>query len=125
MDATHLSQVRIGYVMMAKPKHFEPRPPNSTTIGQHPVVVLTGPDADGKVRVASMSHRHPDNPPQRAASYYNLPVDPVKGEGTISIGTPKIIHFSLLKPTNPQTMMSGQDFARLKADILQHHPGCL
>jgi len=63
------------------------------------VIVLRLPDAEGWVEVATMSHRHPDEPHQRPTSFFNLPIDPQKGEGTISVGKPRIIHFTMLKPT--------------------------
>jgi len=125
--------------MVAKPKNFQLRSRGTvcasldqrccvanrytgqSTIGQHPVVVLSSPDESGLVMVASMSHRHPGNPPQRPTSMYNLPtqIHPVEGEGTINIGWPNQIHFSKLKQTQtsaPATM-SASDLEALMKDI--------
>ncbi|KAJ3508514.1 hypothetical protein NLJ89_g5712 [Agrocybe chaxingu] len=112
--------IREGDVMLAKPKHFEPRPEGAGGIGHHPVVVLTYPDMFGKVKVASMSHSHPNNPPQRPTSLFNLPRDPVKGEGTISVGEPKIIDCRMLKVPSLPTAMRHADFVALKAEILKN-----
>jgi len=67
--------------------------------------------------VASMSHRHPDNPPQRPTSAYNLPMDPVKGEGTIDVGWPDVIHSSKLKHMVPSVTMNRSDLDALMAEI--------
>jgi len=67
--------------------------------------------------VASMSHQHPDNPPQRPTSTYNLPMDPIKGEGMINIGWPNRVHFSKLKQTKVQANMNDTDLVALMADI--------
>ena len=49
--------------------------------------------------MAAMSHRHPGEPNQCPTSAFNLPMDPVKGEGTISVSEPKTIHYTRLRPT--------------------------
>jgi len=67
--------------------------------------------------VSTMSHQHPDNPPQQPTSRYNLPMDPVKGEGTVSIGWPIRIHFSKLKQMSAPTTMNDADLEALMADI--------
>ncbi|PPQ85382.1 hypothetical protein CVT25_006413 [Psilocybe cyanescens] len=125
-DSVSYVTVREGDIMKAKPKFFLPRPPGTTletdfitqgNIGQHPVIVLTKPDAQGRVQVATMSHSHPNNPPTRPASLYGLPIDPKKGESTVSVGIPKLIHISNLKPNNPPTAMCPNNFAKLEAEI--------
>jgi len=67
--------------------------------------------------VASMSHRHPNNPPQQPTSVYNLPMAQFKGEGTVNVGWPSRIHVSKLKQTSPHATMKDIDFEALKADI--------
>jgi len=90
-----------------------------STIGQHPVVVLNSPDENGLVMVASMSHRHPGNPPQQPTSMYNLPTQmhPIEGEGTISVGWPNIVHFSKLKRTQMSAIMNAYDLEALMTEI--------
>ena len=68
-----------------------------------------------------MSHQHPDNPPQQPTSKYNLPMDPVKGEGTINIGWPSRIHFTKLKPTSTYATMNDTDLEALMADIREFY----
>ncbi|KAF8969238.1 hypothetical protein BDZ97DRAFT_272509 [Flammula alnicola] len=114
--------IREGDIMKAKPKYFEPRPPGTGNIGQHPVIILTKPDAYGRVKVATMSHSHPDNPPTRPASMYGLPIDPNKGESAVSVGKPKIIHIGHLKPHTPYATMTARHFAALKAEIGENYP---
>lgn len=127
--------VREGDIMKAKPKYFEPRPSGtvSTTtaviynainpnipqggIGQHPVIILTNPDIHGRVEVATMSHSHPHGPPTRPASWYGLPIDPVKGESTVSVGPPQRIHISFLRPHSPYARMCPAQFLELKKEI--------
>ena len=71
--------------------------------------------------VASMSHQHPDDPPQKPTSLYNLPtqVHPEKGEGTVSVGRPNLVHFSKLKRTQTSAPMSmnDSDLEALMAEI--------
>ncbi|CAA7266892.1 unnamed protein product [Cyclocybe aegerita] len=93
-------QVEEGYIMKTKPKFFEPRPPRSSNVGQHPVIVLTPPDSRGCVKIATMSHSHPGNPPTRPASEFGLPIDPKKGEST------------------PPICMDPKEFVALKTEIL-------
>jgi len=81
------------------------------------VVVLTRPDDHGKVKVAPLSHNHPDNPPQQLTSVYNLPDDKINGEGTISLGKPKVIELMRLKIASPLVIMGHDEFAALLADI--------
>ena len=86
-------------------------------IGQHPVIVLTDLDANGRVKIATMSHKHPTSTPQYPTSRYNLPEHPVTGEGTISVGEPKVIDHKLLRRANPPKVMGSDDFELLLADI--------
>ena len=44
-------------------------------------------------------------------------MDPVKGEGTVSIGWPIRIHFSKLKQMSAPTTMNDADLEALMADI--------
>ena len=131
-----MSNIQPGAVMLAKPKHFHPLTGGTVsvssffvatcnanvrrcqrTIGHHPVVVLSTPNENGLVMIASMSHQHPGNPPQRPTSTYNLPMDPIKGEGTINVGWPSLIHFTRLKQTSAPLTMSRTDLAVLMGDI--------
>jgi len=64
-----------------------------------------------------MSHRHPVDARQHLTSEYNLPTDPVKGEGTINIGEINHIQRKNLKEASPLWEMSAEDLARLLADI--------
>ena len=64
-----------------------------------------------------MSHCHPAGTPTRRASAYGLPIDPVKGESSVSIGQPKLIHQSDLKLNNPPMAMAFRDYMALKAEI--------
>jgi len=88
-------------------------------IGRHPVVILSVPDKHGFVMVASMSHRHPGDPPQKPTSTYNLPTQthPVNGEGTINVGQPNQVHVEHLKQTSTSTTMSKSDLEALIAEI--------
>jgi len=81
------------------------------------VIILTEPDAEGKVKVTTISHKHPESTPQRPTSWYGLPEHPITGEGTISVGKPKVIHYHQLKPASPPARMSHEYFALLLADI--------
>jgi len=90
------------------------------TIGRHPVVILSSPDERGLVKVASMSHQHPNNPPQKPTSIYNLPtqIHPAKGEGTVNVGRPNLVHFWNLKQTSATTTsMTDHNLEVLKKDI--------
>jgi len=111
--------------MKAKPKHFIPRPEGVGSVGQHPVVVLSRPDAAGYVLVTPMSHNHPDGTPTKNASRYGLPVDPVKGESRVNVGVPKLIHQDNLKANNPYVRMHQGNFLSLKTDILNNLQHCL
>ncbi|KJA19489.1 hypothetical protein HYPSUDRAFT_69234 [Hypholoma sublateritium FD-334 SS-4] len=108
--------------MKAKPKYFEPRPAGSGNVGQHPVIVLTNPDAYGRVKIATMSHSHPHNPPTKPASIYGLPIDPVKGESTVNVGEPYQIHISFLRANTPHTRMDLAHFIELKNEIWRNSP---
>jgi len=81
------------------------------------VIVLTLPNEQGMVRVAVMAHRHPGMALRYPTSRYNLPVDPEKGEGTINIGKPQLIHCTNLKQAVPHWQMREDDLLRLLADI--------
>ncbi|PPQ75974.1 hypothetical protein CVT26_006094 [Gymnopilus dilepis] len=121
----HIIFIKEGDIMKAKPKHFIPRPESVGSVGQHPVIVLTRPDAQGFVLVAPMSHNHPEGTPTRSASRYGLPVDPIKGESRVNVGQPKVVHQDNLRPNKPHTAMTYNNFAALKAEIfknLQHPP---
>jgi len=130
------NSVEIGSMVLAKPKHFDfceasariflistspfnygSQHTQVSGIGRHLVVVLTTPDDDDKVLVASMAHKHPGNPPQKPTSYFNLPTDPVKGEGTINVGIPHRISRLHLKTIDPPFIMDPQDLAALKEEI--------
>jgi len=50
-------------------------------------------------------------------SVFNLPDDPVKGEGTINVGLPKVIESGFLKHLSPPVRMNPIDFAALVATI--------
>lgn len=80
-------------------------------------MVLTIPDSDDKVLIASMAHKHPGNPPQKPTSHFNLPTDPVKGEGTINVGIPHRISRLYLKAIDPPFIMKAQDLTSLKEEI--------
>ncbi|KAJ3506201.1 hypothetical protein NLJ89_g6998 [Agrocybe chaxingu] len=110
--------VEEGYIMKAKPKFFEPRPPRSSNVGQHPVIVLTRPDSRGCVKIATMSHSHPGNPPTRPASEFGLPIDPKKGESTVCVGPPAIVHVSYLRHQKPPIRMDPEEFVALRTEIL-------
>ncbi|KAF5318866.1 hypothetical protein D9619_010892 [Psilocybe cf. subviscida] len=116
---TSPSYLQEGDIMKAKPKHFIPRPEGSGNVGQHPVIVLTCPDAQGYVLVAPMSHNHPEGTPTTSASRYGLPVDPIKGESQVNIGHPKVIHQDNLRANKPHASMSYQDYLSLKSDICE------
>jgi hypothetical protein len=64
-----------------------------------------------------MSHSHPHGPPTRPASWYGLPIDPVKGESTVSVGPPQRIHISFLRPHSPYARMCPTQFLELKKEI--------
>ena len=72
---------------------------------------------EGRVKVATISHKHPKSTPQYPTSKYNLPEHPVTGEGTIGVGEPKVIDHKLLRPANPPMVMGSGDFDMLLADI--------
>lgn len=91
-------------------------------IGQHPVIVLTNPDASGRVQITTMSHSHPNNPPTKPASTYGLPIDPLKGESTVNVGTPYTIHISFLRANVPHTRMHPVYFAELRNEICKCLP---
>jgi len=71
--------------------------------------------------VASLSHQHPDNTPQKPTSLYNLPtqIHPEKGEGTVSVGRPNLVHISKLKQakTSASATMNDSDLESLMAEI--------
>ena len=136
-EGEQVVDARPGDIMKAKPKYFEPRPAGSVrllstyificadplmlqgNVGQHPVIVLTSPDASGRVKIATMSHSHPNNPPTKPASMYGLPIDPVKGESTVNVGEPYQIHISFLRGNTPHTRMSPALFIQLKNEICE------
>jgi len=64
-----------------------------------------------------MSHHHPVGGRQQPTSQYNLPTDPVKGEGAINVGEIHDIQRENLKEASPLWEMSAEDLARLLADI--------
>jgi len=75
--------------------------------------------------VASILHEHPGNPPKRPTSIYNLPMDPFKGEGTVNVGWPRLIHWSKLRQASSPVIMERSDFVALMVEIGGFHLGGL
>ena len=52
-----------------------------------------------------------------ATSVYNLPSDPSKGEGSVNIGWPSVIHCTRLVEIQSPMTMNASDLKALLADI--------
>ncbi|KAF8149554.1 hypothetical protein B0H34DRAFT_191447 [Crassisporium funariophilum] len=110
--------VEEGDIMKAKPKHFEPKKSGLAKVGEHMVVAVSNPDSAGKVLVAPLAHKHPENTPTKPTSTYGLPTGH-KGEGSISVGRPMVIAVDKLKPVNglENPKMHPEHLEALKAEI--------
>jgi len=104
---------------MVKPKHLEPRPEGSGSIGRHPAVVVSNPNDQNRVKVAVVSHSHPGDPPTKPAkNYANFPVHPTKGESSVDVGMPKAIAVGNVNtPSQEPTSIGADKLALLKGHI--------
>ncbi|KAF8815411.1 hypothetical protein BYT27DRAFT_7249203 [Phlegmacium glaucopus] len=67
------ADVRVpGQVLAGRPKNFDPKEA-AHSMGKHPVVVLTHPDANGHVKVSDISHNPPAGSNTKLATEYGLP----------------------------------------------------
>lgn len=114
-----------GEIGKARPRHFDHPLPNTENIGKHPVVVLTHPDAKGFVKVATVSHSHPFNPPTKPASSYGIATDPHKGDSKVNVAGPERIHVSKLSELPVPDKLHPHHLQALQAEIHKNCPGAL
>jgi len=116
---------RPGDIGKARPRHFKHPLPNTENIGKHPVVVLTHPDEHGFVKIATVSHAHPFNPPTKPASAFGIAADPHKGDSQINVAGPDSVHVSKLSPLTVPDRLHDHHLHALKKEINKNCPGAL
>jgi len=121
--ATPIPQIwRPGDIGKARPRHFQHPLPNTENIGKHPVVVLTHPDAHGFVKVATVSHVHPFNPPTKPSSSYGIAADPHKGDSKVNVAGPERIHISKLSALPVPDKLNEHHLHALQTEIQKNCP---
>ncbi|KAF8815403.1 hypothetical protein BYT27DRAFT_7080036, partial [Phlegmacium glaucopus] len=99
--------------------------PGPQTAGGHPLVVLTKPDDNGHVKVASLSHSHADGSNPKPSTDYGLPANVKDGkESHISLNA-KTIHRDRLSHLSANHPLNGHQVTGDHLTTLQSHTGML
>lgn len=93
-------------------------------VGPHPAIALTDPDEHGNIKIATISHSHPGNPPTKHISDFNikgLTDSKTDTPSTINVATPATVHVSKVKIAERVSKVEPHHLEALKSVIREFY----